>query len=199
MKCYLVAFTTPTTEQPASHFTEENVFDINNLPKGFKILYCQEFEDKRQCKPRILRLTRLLCKIKGSEAEEELPKGLTSFSEGREFTERKIMSWKLDDSIGNCFHDAMDEDERIKGGNRNRSTGAVFKDVYFYMTCVEKRKTDLKYLFKDKVQRLFDAYFNYIKRQGLMGSNELYKWRIVQDFKNKPNLESDNFIEEIKE
>lgn len=56
-------------------------------------------------------------------------------------------------------------------------------------------------LFKDKVQRLFDAYFDYLKRHGGLngskGYQELYKWEIVTDFKNRPNLESDNFVEEI--
>lgn len=197
MSCYLIAFTTPTTEPPIQDFLNEDVFDINNLPMGFNVLYCQEFDKVSQCKPRILRLTRLL---RHKKVNDVLPKELISFSQGREFTERREYSWKLDDSIGNCFHDSMDQ-EQITGGYRSRLTGAVFKDVYFYLTCVEKSSVDFGYLYRSKMQKLFNTYHLYLKDSGGLGNangyEELYKWNIVKECKGHPDLKSDDFVGEI--
>lgn len=56
-------------------------------------------------------------------------------------------------------------------------------------------------LYKEKIQRLFNEYFNYLKSNGGLGNakgyEELYKWEIVTKCKGKPDLNADDFVSEI--
>lgn len=56
-------------------------------------------------------------------------------------------------------------------------------------------------LYKEKIQRLFNEYFNYLKSNGGLananGYEELYKWEIATKCKGKPDLKADDFVSEI--
>jgi len=50
------------------------------------------------------------------QKRETLPKEFVTLAADRQFKERKVFSWKLDDDIGICFHDEMNDNE-IEGGH----------------------------------------------------------------------------------
>lgn len=195
MKYYLIAFTSPASMRYVD-VTQQNSYDINNLPVGSEILWYEEYDPKSY---KILHYTYRL--LNRPNERTELPYSIAEFAKGRTFTERHSKTYEMEHLKGNMFYDGVKGKGIIEGGNKSQTTTAIFEDVYFYMIWIPKEKFKIINMHRKKILRLFNSYFYYLKTKGGLanakGYEELYKWGIVKECKGKPNLDAEDFVSEI--